>query len=346
MTARSTSTWQPYKAEFLSHYYEGRFRPRAAYSMGLIHRWLRLASPMAPAANVVARVGPLASLIKWVAGIAPERTIPPLARPTLRRWFGQRPKGRVSGDRPRVLLWPDTFTNYLEPEPGQAAVRVLERAGYRVELAPRGLCCGRPLYDWGMLGPAKRLWRRNLRALAPALRDGTPIVGVEPSCVAAFRDELPNLFPDDDRAARLAGQTRLLGELLAEQDLPVSTMDMPMLVQGHCHHRAVLDFDADLALLRRLSDEVEVLDSGCCGMAGAFGFERGKYDVSVKSAERVLMPALRKAGPATVLVANGFSCRQQVTQLGGRRPWHLAEVLDRALSAAPRSSRVPQEISP
>ena len=332
-----------YKAEFLSHYYEGRLRPRTAYGMGRIHRWARLASPLAPVVNALARTEPFAGIVKWIAGIAPERRIPPLARPTLRRWFERRPASRNDG-RPRVMLWPDTFTNYLEPSPGQAAVRVLEAAGWRVELPPAGLCCGRPLYDWGMLDEAKRLWRRNLEALAPALDDDVPIVGVEPSCVAAFRDELPNLFPDDDRAGRLRDRTRMLGEFLRDHELDLGAVDQPVLVQGHCHHRSVLDFDADVALLRRMSDRVHVLDSGCCGMAGAFGFERGKYDVSVAAAERVLLPAVRSAGSDALVVANGFSCRQQLQQLEGRRALHLAEVLDRALAGEARSAPALEEV--
>ena len=335
-----------YKAEFLSHYYQRRLRPRAAYSMGLVYWWARLASPIAPLLNAMARLGPVASLAKTVAGIAPERAIPALARPTLRRWFSRRRPPPAPPDRPRVILWPDTFTNYLEPAAGQAAVAVLERAGYVVELPARPLCCGRPLYDYGMLDRAKRLWRRTFRVLDRAIRDRTPILGLEPSCIAAFRDELPNLFPDDERASRLAAQARMLGEFLAERELPPASLDRPVLVHGHCHHRSVLDFDADVRLLHRLTDRVQVLDSGCCGMAGSFGFERGeKYDVSVKAGERVLLPAIRAAGEETLVVADGFSCRQQVTQLGEPKPLHLAQVLEIALAGSTREAPIREEVA-
>ena len=197
----------------------------------------------------------------------------------------------------RVLLWPDTFNNYLESDVLQAAVEVLEDAGYRVEIPPRPLCCGRPLYDWGMLDTAERLWRQTLATLRPWIRAGVPVVGLEPSCVAAFRDELVNLFPNDDDARRLSQQTLLFSEFLERQRYQPPPLDLRATVHGHCHHKAVLGMDAEVALLKRMGVEHEVLDSGCCGMAGAFGFSADHYEVSMRVGERVLLPAARDLAP-------------------------------------------------
>ncbi|HEV8599019.1 MAG TPA: FAD-binding and (Fe-S)-binding domain-containing protein [Gemmatimonadales bacterium] len=328
-----------YKAEFLSHYYHGRLRPRAAYATGLIHWWARLASPIAPLANALADTRPFSPALKWLAGFPPERTLPRFARPTLAAWFRRRARNAAAPAGRRVLLWPDTFTNYFRPEAGRAAVTVLERAGFAVELpsspSSGSLCCGRPLYDWGMLDLAKRLWTRTLHALRPAIRDGIPIVGIEPSCVASFRDELPGLFPHDLDARALSRQVVLLSEFLETAGFVPPRLAAKALVHGHCHHRTVLGFAAEEALLRKLGLEYQLLDSGCCGMAGGFGFERKKYPLSVALAERVLLPAIRSAPAGTWLIADGFSCREQIRQLAGRETLHLAEVLDRALAATP-----------
>ncbi|MGQ0701949.1 MAG: FAD-binding and (Fe-S)-binding domain-containing protein [Gemmatimonadales bacterium] len=322
-----------YKAEFLAHYYQGRLRPRVAYATALVPWWARGAAPLAPLANAIAGTRPFSSWIKWLAGFAPERQIPRLASPTLVRWFRRRlTRGAaVAAPRGRVLLWPDTFTNYFTPGPGQAAVRVLEAAGYDVQLPSGPFCCGRPLYDWGMLARAKRLWARTLRVLDPVIETGTPIVGLEPSCVAACRDELPGLFPDDPRAAKLAGQVVLLSELLERDGWSPPPLPRKAVVHGHCHHRTVLGFTAEERLLRRLGLDFELLDSGCCGMAGGFGFEREKYELSVQLAQRVLLPAVRAAHPNTLVIADGFSCREQIAQLSGRPALHLAEVIRLAL---------------
>ncbi len=316
-----------YKAEFLSHYYQGRLRPRTAYASSLIFWWARLASPLAPLVNALGRNVITGGLAKKVAGFAPERQLPTLARPTLRRWFRNRRPERRGGRGSRVVLWPDTFTNYLRPESGQAAVAVLEHLGYRVELPPRPLCCGRPLYDWGMLRLARRWWTRNLEVLEPYLRAGIPIVGLEPSCVASFRDELPGLFPDRPEARQLSRQTLLLSEFLDREGLELPRVAARALVHRHCHHHAVLGFEPEERILAKVGLDYEILDSGCCGMAGAFGFEREKYEVSVACAERVLLPAIRKADPGTLVIADGFSCREQVRQLLGWEPMHLAEVI-------------------
>lgn len=240
----------------------------------------------------------------------------------------------MDGERGRVLLWPDTFNNVFRPETARAAVEVLEAAGFRVALPPRILCCGRPLYDFGMLDLAERQLRQVLDALRDDLRAGVPVVGLEPSCIATFRDELPNLLSDDEDARRLAEQTVTLAELLEDwaPDWEVPRMERRALVHRHCHHHAVLGFDADRRVLERLGLDPRVLDSGCCGMAGAFGYEAGeRYRVSIACAERILAPAVRSADAETLIVADGFSCRSQIEETTDRRPLHLAEVLRMAL---------------
>jgi Fe-S oxidoreductase len=249
----------------------------------------------------------------------------------LRERLRARPPAPPRG-RP-VLLYTDTFTNFFEPEIGEAAVAVLEAAGFHVELPPVGLCCGRPLYDHGFLRLAKRLLRRNLRGLHGGLARGLPIVGLEPSCVATFRDELPALFPGDPEAQRLAGSVFTLAELLSREapDWQPAPLRRRALVQGHCHHQAVMGMQPDLALLSRLGLDWELLDSGCCGLAGSFGFTAEHYDVSMACGERKLLPQLRAAATDTLVLADGFSCRTQITHGSGRQGLHLAQVLDIAL---------------
>jgi Fe-S oxidoreductase len=237
----------------------------------------------------------------------------------------------------RVLLWPDTFNNYLESQVLPAAVEVLEHAGYRVEIPPRPLCCGRPLYDFGMLDTAERLWRQTLRTLRPWIRAGVPVVGLEPSCVAAFRDELRNLFPHDDDARRLSTQTLLFSEFLERQRYRPPRAPGAVTVHGHCHHHAVIGLDAEIALLKRMGADVTVLDSGCCGMAGSFGFAAGHYEVSQRIGERVLLPTARGLSRGEVLLTDGFSCREQVLQGSERVPLHIAELLARAVRAETRA---------
>ncbi|HEY4099335.1 MAG TPA: FAD-linked oxidase C-terminal domain-containing protein [Gemmatimonadales bacterium] len=318
-----------YKAEFLSHHYEGRVRPRTAYTMGLIHEWARFAAPIAPLVNIVTQTPPLSALLKAVGGIALERRIPRFAHPTFRSWFRRRKKPPTG--KPRVLLWPDTFSNYFRTSPAIAAVEVLEGAGYDVAIPPRPLCCGRPLYDWGMLDRAKQLWRRTIDSLRDDIRAGTPIVGLEPSCVAAFRDELIGLFPDDDDARRLSQQTVMLSEFLADRDFRTRPLRRRAMVHGHCHHKAVMTMKAEESVMKSLELDYQLLDSGCCGMAGSFGFEADKYDLSIAIGEQRLLPAVRATDGDMLIVANGFSCYEQIVQQTGRIPLHLAEVVRLAL---------------
>jgi Fe-S oxidoreductase len=208
---------------------------------------------------------------------------------------------------------------------------VLEAAGYRVELPRRGLCCGRPLYDYGMLRLAERQLRRILEALREPIATGVPVVGLEPSCVAVFRDELVNLLPDDPAATRLSAQTFFLAEFLERQGYEPPKLSRTAVVHGHCHHKSLLKMADVESLLTRLGVDFETLDSGCCGLAGSFGYEADHYDISMQIGERVLLPAVRKSSPDTLVVADGFSCREQIAHATGRRALHLAEVLQLAL---------------
>jgi FAD/FMN-containing dehydrogenase/Fe-S oxidoreductase len=333
-----------YKAEFLAHYYEGRLRPRAAFAMGLVHRWARLARLAPGLVNFFAAAPGFSHLLKLAGGISQKRKLPGFARQTFTAWFREResrnPESRNPGPRnpeSPVMLWPDTFSNHFHPHIAQAAVEVLEHAGYQVTIPEAPLCCGRPLYDFGMLDRARGMLEELLAALRPQIAAGTPIIGLEPSCVSVFRDEMTNLLGDNEAARRLKSQTYLLSEFLVDKaDYRPPQLQRRALVHGHCHHKSVLKFDAEHELLKRTGLDFQVLDSGCCGMAGSFGFEADKYEVSVQIGERVLLPAVRRAAPETLIVADGFSCFQQIEALTGRRPLHIAEVLQMALAEIPR----------
>jgi Fe-S oxidoreductase len=232
-----------------------------------------------------------------------------------------------------VLLWPDTFNNYFLPDTAKAAVEVLESAGYRVTLPNASLCCGRPLYDWGMLDRAKRLLLQILDALKPEIDKGVPIVVLEPSCAAVFRDELLNLFPTDERARQLSKQTFLLSEFLEKKAAHFQLPKLPRkaLVHGHCHHKSVMRMTDEESVLRKMGIDFQTPAPGCCGMAGSFGFERDKYELSVAIGELELLPAVRKVAPACLVIADGFSCREQIAQCTNRHALHLAEVIQMAM---------------
>ncbi len=313
-----------YRAEFLSHYYAWRPRPPRMLAEGLAHRWARAGSASPRLANGLARVA------KPALGVSPERRLPELAPETFRAWFARRTRPSGAGGE-RVLLWPDTFTNYFAPNRGRAAVEALEAAGLRVEIPRRVLCCGRPLYGVGMLATARRLLRRVLSELQDDIRAGTVVVGLEPSCTAVFRDELPAFLPDDEDARRLSDQTLTLAELLVARGWRPPRIEGHAIAHGHCHQKALWGMDADLELLTGLGLDVELLDSGCCGMAGVFGLQREHLDVSIACGERVLLPAVRDAPAGTLVVVDGFSCREQVEQTTGRRCLHTAEIVAHAL---------------
>jgi Fe-S oxidoreductase len=331
-----------YKAEFLSHYYEHHLRPRTANTLGLIFRWARLASRAPDLVNFFTQTPGVRSFARAIAGVAPKRRIPAFASETFVQWFRGRPARRAqhSTNRASIILWPDTFSNYFHPEVARAAVEVLEDAGFQIALPPRTLCCGRPLYDYGRLDQAKGMLRDILDVLRPQLREGAVVVGLEPSCIAVFRDELPNLFPDDPDALHLSQNALLLGECLQRfaPDYAPPKLDRRALVHVHCHQKALMGAGADVDVLGRMGVECQLLDSGCCGMAGAFGFEREHYDVSLQIGERVLLPAVRKAPRDTLVVTNGFSCSEQIEQATGRRALHLAEVMQLALHERHRAA--------
>jgi FAD/FMN-containing dehydrogenase/Fe-S oxidoreductase len=320
-----------YKAEFLSHYYKGRLRPLSAYSMGLIHLWARFGSRFPSVANWMTQTPGLRDALKRMGGIAPERKIPEFAPQTFKSWFRSRDRERSGG--PAVIVWPDTFTNHFHPHVGMAAVEVLEDAGFRVLVPKARLCCGRPLYDFGMLDTAKDLLQETLDTLRPAIARGTPVVGLEPSCTAVFRDELCDLLPDDPQAKQLRDQTFTLAEFLDKKapSYAPPKLHRKVVVHGHCHQKALIGMGPEKHLLDRTEADYHVLDSGCCGMAGSFGFEAEHYGISQQVGEHELYPHLRDAGRDTLIVADGFSCRTQVEQALGRRPLHLAEVLAMAL---------------
>jgi Fe-S oxidoreductase len=228
-----------------------------------------------------------------------------------------------------VLLWADTFTNYFQPHIAEAAFDVLTGAGFRVRVLDRHVCCGRPLYDFGMLDLAKRYLNDSMEALAEELAAATPIVVLEPSCASVFKDEASNLLPDDPRSAKLKQQVLLLGEFLlrhAPDHKPAHTQ-RKILVHVHCHQRAIFTVKDELAALAATGGDVKLLDAGCCGMAGPFGFHQHSFEVSQTLGERVLLPAVRAADEDAVIVTDGFSCREQIAQNTGRRAVHLAEVL-------------------
>ncbi len=321
-----------YKAEFLSHYYEGRSRPLYAYAFGRIDRWARLASRTPRIANALGRFPLTRGLANSLLHIHPSRRLPEFATTTFRTRAAKnvgRNFSSAASSGPPVLLWADTFTNYFQPHIAEAAHLVLSDAGFKVKVLQRHLCCGRPLYDFGMLDRARQYLTDAMDALAEEISTGTPIVVLEPSCASVFKDEASNLMPDDPRTAKLKQQTMLLTEFLeryAPEYKPVQT-GRPVLVHMHCHHRSIFSMKDEVAVLNRTGGAVKVLDSGCCGMAGPFGFERKSFDVSQILGERKLLPAVRASEPGTIVVTDGFSCREQVAQNTDRRAVHVAEVL-------------------
>ncbi len=324
-----------YKAEFLSHYYAGRLRPMPAYSMGLIYWWARIASRIPNLVNFVTQTPPFSTIAKSLGGIAQERRMPKFATETFKAWFFKRARRNV--DKTKVILWADTFNNYLLPAAAKDAVEVLEGAGFQVIVPRQSLCCGRPLYDFGFLGLAEHLLKQILAALRDEIRAGTPVVGLEPSCVAVFRDELCNLFPNDEDAKRLKKQTYLLSEFLEQKvpDYQPPKLQRKAVVHGHCHQKSVLNMACETELLKKVGLDCDMPDTGCCGMAGSFGFEAEKYEVSRACGERVLLPAVRDAGKDTLIVADGFSCREQIEQLTDRHALHTAQVLKMAGKTGP-----------
>jgi len=325
-----------YKAEFLSHYYEGRPRPLSAYAFGNIDLWAGLASFAPGLANFTTQLPFLRDIAKMVAGVPLERRIPAFAPQPFRSWFRGHRTANKNG--PPVILWADTFNNYFLPSTAIAAVDVLEAAGFEVMVPPGNLCCGRPLYDFGMLGRAKGLLLEALDTLAPYIAAGVPVVGLEPSCAAVFRDELKNLFPKDERARHLAQQTFLLSEFLEKcaPEFELPKLERKAIVHGHCHHKSIMKMTEEEAVLHKMGISFQTPAPGCCGMAGSFGFEQDKYAVSMAVGELELLPAVRRAPLDSLIIANGFSCREQIAHGTARHAFHLAEVIQMALEEGPK----------
>jgi FAD/FMN-containing dehydrogenase/Fe-S oxidoreductase len=326
-----------YKAEFTHHHYARRpwARPLSHWSMGWLPLWSRLASRAPKLANRFAGL----SLTKRLGGIAAERDVPAFASQSFTDWFRRRRSS--PGDGRTVVLWPDTFTNYLAPEIGRDAVAVLEAAGFEVVLPDKPVCCGLTWISTGQLTTARRVLNRSLATLAPHIAAGTPIVGLEPSCTAALRHDAPALVVDNPLVASLAANTRTFAELLVESGWQPPNVGGAAFVQPHCHQHAVLGFDADRQLMAAAGIDTDLAAPGCCGLAGNFGFERDHYDLSTAVGERTLLPAVRSLPETTTVLADGFSCRTQITHGTPRHPHHLAQLLASALPNSPAQPTQP-----
>jgi Fe-S oxidoreductase len=317
------------ESEFLALYHEKN--PYSLRDRMMTRPWIagRLGVALSPIANRLLRQRWVRKLLAAAAGIDARRSLPPFASETFESWFRRRVPGTRGAGR-KVVLFHDTFMNYHEPELGKAATALLEAAGYEVLLAKR-TCCGRPAISKGMLDFARRLASENVEALHPFVREGIPIVGCEPSCILGFRDEYPELVPGD-KSKDLARGSFLLEELLLRESsiLPVRNPPERILVHGHCHLKALVGTEPLVAFLKKLGGQVALVESGCCGMAGSFGYEKEHFDVSLQMAERRLAPAAREAPESTILVAPGTSCRHQIKDTTGRRAYHPAEAAARA----------------
>jgi FAD/FMN-containing dehydrogenase/Fe-S oxidoreductase len=325
-----------YKSEFLYHHYQSprRWRPRYAYAFGFIDQAARLASLMPGVTNFVLHAPGLSRVAKLAAGVDQRRPLPSFAPLTLQQWFRDRGGSKNPAGRP-VVLFPDTFNNHLHTQVGVACVEAIEAAGWRVIMPEGHVCCGRPLYDYGFLDAAERYLKNVLDTLRDYVRDGIPVVGMEPSCLAVFKDELVKLLPHDDDAKRLAARACHFGEFFTRYDISPPALGGQALLWGHCHHRATGGIDPEQQVLTRMGLDVQPLSGGCCGLAGSWGFEQGKYDISMDCGEQALLPAVRAADAGTLVVANGFSCKTQIEDAGtGRRALHLAEVMQLARDGA------------
>jgi Fe-S oxidoreductase len=312
-----------YKAQVLDAAYRRRLRPRAHYSLGRLPRWLALASRTPRLANAAMSSRALGRAGRWLAGVDRRRSLPELASERFRSWARGR---RSAGSGDRVVVFADTFTDHLAPQVGRAAVELLESAGYRVEVPAARRCCGLTLISTGQLDAARRQLARTVELLEPYVRDGVPVVGLEPSCTAVLRHDAIELLGTDAARSVAAGVRTLAEQLAATPDwAPPDLSGVSIVAQPHCHHAAVLGWDTDRRLLADAGAGVTAV-GGCCGLAGNFGVERGHYEVSVAIAEHDLLPAVRGAPDATVL-ADGFSCRTQLADLDGRPAVHLAELL-------------------
>ena len=329
-----------YKAEFLAHYYEENRRPLHAYAFGMIDRWAKLASHTPRFANFFSSAPIFKQIMQGILHLAPQRKMPQFATGTFQNWAKKHKVADIHGPAPDanpnargdIILWADTFNNYFHPDTSRAALEVLQSAGFNVMVPQGHLCCGRPLYDFGLLNEAKEYLENVMSVLTKQIVAGIPIVVLEPSCASVFRDELRNLFPHDERAIKLRNQTFLLSEFL-ERYAPefAPQLSQKVLLHGHCHHKSIMGIGAEESVLKKTGADLQSIDSGCCGMAGPFGFEKEKYQVSQAVGERMLLPAVRNTPENALIVSDGFSCREQIHQATGRKALHLAEALQLAL---------------
>jgi Fe-S oxidoreductase len=296
-------------------------------------RWTELASMAPQLANLPMSIPPLAKLGKKLLGVAPQRELPRFASSNFRKRFLKQ-SGKAATNGAEVLLWPDTWNNYFHPPALTAAAKVLEATGRTVRVPEEHICCGRPLYDFGFLDQAREYLLRILKRFEPQIRAGLPVVMLEPSCLSVFKDELINFFPNDERAILLSRQSMMLSQFVAENPgewRPPDLTGQKIVLHGHCHQKSLLTMKDEMTLLKATGAKINLLDSGCCGMAGPFGFESHNYQISQALAERVLLPAVREAAQETLLVSNGFSCREQIAQNTPRRAVHMSEVLAHGL---------------
>lgn len=320
-----------YKSEFFSHYYKMRLRPKTAYSMGFIDQWARMATLMPKIVNHLSQTHPYQSWLKSLGGLAFPRKIPLFANENFKKWFLKRQTPNSKGSK--VLLWPDTFTNYFHPEIAKSATIVLEKSGFNVTIPRKHFCCGRPLYDFGWVERAKKYLQKILIELKEEIFEEIPIIVLEPSCLAVFRDELLNLLPHEENAKRLTKSVYSFSEFIENHrdSIFIPKWENKAILHGHCHQKALWKMTSDTHLLRSIGLDLDVLDSGCCGMAGSFGFEAEKYDVSIACGERVLLPAVRNVDKDTLVIADGFSCQEQIAQQTERYALHVAQVIALAM---------------
>ncbi|WP_410835579.1 FAD-linked oxidase C-terminal domain-containing protein [Paraburkholderia sp. SIMBA_030] len=326
-----------YKAEFLSHYYETNRRPRQALFMGRIGEWAPWAARFPRLMNFMTSAPGLASVGKWVAGVAQVRELPKFAPQTYRQLAHRLPQNeRAARDREeakKVILWVDTFNDHFTPDVAQAAADVLTQMGWHVVLPKKRLCCGRPLYDFGLLERARELLTNILDDLADDIAAGVPLVGLEPGCLSVLKDELLKQLPDHALAKQLSAQTFLFSDFVARQPFDWPTLEADVVVHGHCHQKALFGMQGDTALLTKLGVKWTLLDTGCCGMAGSFGFNAEHHALSEKIGEDKLFPLVRGASKETIVLTNGFSCREQIEHGTGRHALHIAQLAQRALAA-------------
>ncbi|KON71526.1 dimethylmenaquinone methyltransferase [Cellulosimicrobium cellulans F16] len=338
-----------YKSEVLYRTYRGKLRPVDHYSLGWLPIWARLATGMPRLANKLLGFRPLAKTVLWAGGMDTRRSMTTFAEVPFRTWWkrggatqgvpglriGERPGHPVRDERPKVVLWTDSFSDNMSPGVPQAAVKVLTAAGYDVVVPDEQACCGLTWISTGQLDGARKRLENLLSVLGPYAVNGIPIMGLEPSCTAVLRSDLVDLFPDDPRAQAVSAATRTLAELLTSVDTAPGResgwrvpdlSDVTAVVQPHCHQHSVMGFAADERLLRDAGATIKVL-AGCCGLAGNFGMQKGHYETSVAVAENALLPALRDAAPGDVYLADGFSCRTQADDLAGVQGKALVELL-------------------